>query len=124
MSRLVRAWPDLGHGATLQARTLEDDGFLRQPFQHGPLSDPDRDIDGAMAAAFGSPIDLLGRLGGGDGRGPRPHLDRHPEGIAVCDAAGRRQMDGLRRFARLGLREQNPAGIALIEVAKSRPAIP
>ena len=33
-------------------------------------------------------------------------------------------MHGLRRFAGLRLREQNPAGIALIEVAQPRPTVP
>ena len=45
--------------------------LLRQPFQGSPLGDAHRDIDGAMAAALGGPVDLLGRLGGGDGLGPR-----------------------------------------------------
>ena len=95
---------DLGHGAALQPRALEHDGLLRQPFQGRPLGDAHRDIDGAMAAALGGPVDLLGRLGGGDGRGARPDLDRHFEGIAVGDPARGGQMHGLRRFA--GLRTE------------------
>ena len=68
---------DLGHGAALQPRALEHDGLLRQPFQGRPLGDAHRDIDGAMAAALGGPVDLLGRLGGGDGRRP-PAPPRSP----------------------------------------------
>ena len=89
-----------------------------------PSPTPHGDVDGAMAAARGGAIDLLGRLGGRDGGRTGADLDGHVERIAVGHAARGGQQDGLRRFAQLGLGEQNPAGIALIEIAQPRLAVP
>src|SRR3984957_341320 len=115
---------DLGHGAALEPCALEDDGLLRQPVEGGVLAHAHGDVDGAMAAAPGGAVDLLGRLGGRDGGRLWANFDRHFQRIAVGPPARGGQQDGLRRFAQLGRREQNPAGIALIEIAQPRLAVP
>ena len=81
-------------------------------------------VDGAVAAAFGRTIDLFRRLGGRHGGRPGADLDGHFERIAVGHPARGGQQDRQGWFPRLGLREQNPAGIALIEIAEPGPAVP
>ena len=71
-------------------------------------------------AARGGAIDLFRRLGGADGLAPGPTSIAIFEDIAAGHPARGGHQDGLRRFARLGLGEQNPAGIALIEVGQAR----
>src|ERR1700737_1628501 len=115
---------DVGHGAALEPCALEDDGLLRQPVERGALAHAHGDIDGAMAAALGGAVDLLRRLGRRHRCRAGADLDRHFERIAVGHPARGGQQDGLRRFARLGLREQNPAGIALIEGGQPCLAVP
>src|SRR5215468_3925885 len=115
---------DVGHGTAFQPRALKDDGLLRQPVECGAFLHAHGDIDGARTGALGGAVDLLGGLGSGDGRRAGAKVDGHLERIAAGHPARRGDQHRQRRLAGLGLWEQNPAGIALIEIAEPGAALP
>ena len=105
----------------VEPRAVEQDRFLRQPFQRStrPEGEPRhplrRRVDGA--------IDLLGRLAGHDGLRPRP--GRHPDLAPVAAGDAARQVCEHRfRHAVRGARRQDPHGRAGIALDERTAALP
>ncbi len=100
-------------GSPHQARAVEEDGLLGQPFEPASGSRGDADIDAGIPA--GCPIDLFRRLGGSSDARSVAGLDGDVQAIAAGEAARGGEQDHAKGLAGLAARKQDAAGCPLEE---------
>ena len=102
--------------AAPQPGAVEEDGFLRQPFEGGAGFRPEARGDAGVGAE--GAVELLGSGGAERGGGALPQLHRDAQRVAAGQAAGGVDQGGERRFAGLRPGEEDAQRGGLMEMAQ------
>ena len=104
--------------AALQSRLIEQNGFLRQPFEPCTIRDIEANID--LGIGTQRAIDFFrGGAGRDHGRGGA-QIYRQPQPVSTSQSARSGEKDRERQIAGLDMREEHAAGRALIQMREYR----